>query len=415
MADGLQPTYNSEKQGKQFEDFLIVLIRWRRFIITNTLAITIVAVIFTLFIDNWYTSTASILPPKKKGGLFGDASGFSTSIKDLSKTLGRLGSGTNEAYNYLTVLQSRSASERVIDKFLLRDVYKIKKNKPVEDVIAELQDNVKFNVEEEGNITIKVSDKDPNRAAAMANFYVELLNDIINDLGTTEARSNKEFVEKRYNEISIALKDAEEKLQQFSANNNVISLEEQTKSQMQEASELKAQLSVAQIELTMLKKNYDNDNPLIQRQELLVSELNRRLSGMKYGNEADWNNKNAGLSVPFANLSKISLDYMRLSREYLFQSRLLEYLMPIYEQTKIEEKKDIPICLVLDKAIPPQRKSGPKRSIIALIAFALALFGSISFSLTANSLEDLKNDKDRYTKLQEGIFRPLRKMFFRKS
>ncbi len=415
MADGLQLHNQSEKNGKQFEDFLIVLVKWRRFILTNTLVLTIVAVIITLFMDNWYTSTASILPPRKKGGLFGDVSGFSGSIKDLSKTLGRLGSSSDEALNYLTILQSRSAGEKVIDKFSLRNVYKIPKEKPAENVLGALQDNVKFNVEDEGNITIKVSDKDPNRAAMMANYYVELLNEISNDLGTREAKSNKDFIEKRYQEISVALKDAEEKLQQFNVKNNVVSLEDQTRMQMQEVSDVKAQLSVAQIELTMLKKNYDNDNPMIQRQKLLVDELNRRLSGMKYGNEADWNNKNAGLNVPFANLSKVSLEYLRLNREYYFQNRLLEYLMPIYEQTKIEEKKDVPICLVLDKAVPPQKKSGPKRSIIALITFVLALFGSISFSLIANSLGELKKDGNRYTKLQDGIFSPLRKMFFLRS
>ncbi len=37
----------------------------------------------------------------------------------------------------------------------------------------------------------------------------------------------------------------------------------------------------------------------------------------------------------------------------------------MYEQAKVEEQKDVPVILVLDKAVPPKRKAKPKRLIIS--------------------------------------------------
>ncbi|MDH7605910.1 MAG: Wzz/FepE/Etk N-terminal domain-containing protein, partial [Melioribacter sp.] len=100
---------SQELEQKSFIDFLIVLVKWRKLIILNVVIITLSAVIISLIMPKWYTSTANILPPKNTGGLLGSISGFSSTIKDLSKTLGRLGTTSEEAYNYLAILQSRTS------------------------------------------------------------------------------------------------------------------------------------------------------------------------------------------------------------------------------------------------------------------------------------------------------------------
>ena len=191
-----------KEKTKKFEDLLIVLVKYRRTIFINVLIITIASVIISLLIPNKYTATSSFISPKKKGGVFGDIAGFSSTIKDLSKTLGgRLGTVTDEAYNYLVILQSRTASEQVIKKFNLREVYEIDKDKPYEDVIKELESNVEFNIEDEGNIVISVTDEVPKRAAEMANYYVQILNEMSTELGVTESRNNREFIEKRFFQV----------------------------------------------------------------------------------------------------------------------------------------------------------------------------------------------------------------------
>lgn len=395
-------------EKKSFIDFLIVLVKWRKLILINVVVITLLATLVSLIMPKWYTSTANILPPKTSSGLLSSISSFSSTIKDLSKTLGRLGTTSEEAYNYLAILQSRTSYERVIKKFNLREVYKFDSDDPIEEIIDELENNVKFNVEDEGNITIKVTDKSPVRAAEMANYFVEILNEISIELGKSEARNNREFIEKRYLQVLTDLKNVEDSLKNFSQKYSVYSIEEQTKAAITEAAKVKAQIELQKIEYELLKKNYGNEHPLVLEKKIFIDELQKRLKSMKFG-ESNITSSNLNLYTPFSQLPEVGIEYLRLMREYELQGKLLEFILPIYEQAKVEEKKDIPVCLILDKAVPAEKKSYPKRVIIVLASFLISLFLSIMIAMLLNSYEELQKDTIKYKKISEGILFPLRK------
>jgi len=401
----------SEKQkvskSKTLEDFIIILVKWRKIIFWNTLIITLAAVVISLLIDKWYISTASILPPKKKGGLFGDIAGFSSTIKDLSKTLGRLGATSDEAFNYLAILQSRTASIKVIDKFNLRDVYEIDEDKPIETLIDALKNNVDFNVEDEGTVTINVSDKSPKRAADMANYYVEILNEISIELSTREAKSNRGFIETRYNQVLVDIKDIEDSLKIFSQKFNIYGIEEQTKVAIKSAADLKAQVEAKQIELDVYRLSQDETHPMIIQTKLQVEELQKKLKELQSSDEIT----KSGFFIPFKKIPEVGVKYVRLMRDYEIQTRLMEFILPIYEQAKIEEQKEIPVVLVLDKGMPAERKSAPKRAIIVLAAFLISLLLGISYVLILESFQNLKSEEARYQTFRNGIILPLKHFF----
>lgn len=406
---------NKEKSNK-FEDLLIVLIKYRRIIVINVLIITIAAIVASLLIPNKYTSTASFISPKKKGGLFGDIAGFSSTIKDLSKTLGgRLGTVSDEAYNYLVILQSRTASEMMIKKFNLREVYEIDKDKPFENVINELEDHVDFNIEDEGNIVVTVTDKSSKRAADMANYYVQILNELSIQLSVTESKNNREFIEKRFFQVQNDIVKLEDSLKEFSKNYNVLEMKEQMKAAITVAAELQAKAEVAKIERDLLKLNYGENNPLVEQADLKVSEINKLLSSMKFGEDKNLKSS-LNLFIPFENVPETGIKYVRLMRDYEIQNKLLEFMYPIYEQARIEEQKDIPVVLVVDKAIPAEKKSSPKRTLIVIAAFLLSFFFSSGYVLIKDSYNSLQKDEERYTKIKRGIIEPLKSSFrIRKS
>ena len=400
-----------EEQGKRFEDFLIVLVKWRKIIFWKTLIVTVGVLIFSLTLDNWYTSKASILPPKKKGGLFGDVAGFSTAIKDISKTLGRLGSTSDEAYNYLALLKSRSASELVIKKFDLRNVYEVEDDKPIEDVLKELENNVNFSVEDEGNVSISVQDKSPSRASKMANFYVQILNEMSINLSTQEARNNRIFIEKRYNQLLLDIRAVEDSMKYFSQKYNIYGIEEQTKAAISVAAELKSQIEINQIELDMMKISLEETHPIVIQKQLQVNSMKTKLKEMKFGE----NISATEFFIPFKEIPEVGIKYLRIRRDFEMQTKLMEFLLPIYEQAKIEEQKEIPVVLILDAAVPAEKKSSPKRSLIVVAAFLLSLFFSTSYVLVKNSFSEIKNQPERFQKLREGIIIPLKNTFRSKN
>lgn len=404
---------SNNNNEKTFIDFLIVLVKWRKFLIVNVLFVTILSVGVSFLLDKWYTSTANIIPPKSKGGLLGDIGNFSSTIKDISKTLGRLGSTSTEAYDYLAILQSRTSFEKVINKFELREVYEYDNDDPIEEIIQELEDNVKFQVEDEGNITISVTDKSADRAAKMANYFVSNLNEISIELGKFEAKNNREFIETRYFQVLVDLKNAEDSLKKFSKKFSIYSIADQTKATISAAAELQAQIEVQKVEYILLKQNYGENHPICIDKLLIIAEMEKRLTGMNY---SDINNdKKVKFFTPFAELPEIGTQYIRYKREFELQSKLLEFLLPLYEQAKIEEKKSIPVCVVIDNAVPAQKKSSPKRVFIVVATFLLTSMLSIFFVLTIESFERLKLDQARFEKLNNGIFIPVKRLFFKKN
>ncbi|MBK7630776.1 MAG: hypothetical protein IPJ23_08740 [Ignavibacteriales bacterium] len=401
----------AEVKSKKIEDLLIILVKYRKIIFINVLIITIAAVIISLMIPNRYTATASFISPKKKGGLFGDIAGFSSTIKDLSKTLGgRLGTVSDEAYNYLVILQSRTASEKVIKKFNLREIYEIDNDKPYEDVIKALENNVSFNIEDEGNIVVSVTDELPKRAAEMANFYVQILNEISLELNVTESRNNREFIEKRFLQVQSDIVILEDSLKNFSKKYNVLEMKEQMKAAITVAAEIQAKAEVAKIERDLLKMNFGDDNPLVLQADLKVKEINKRLSSMKFGENENLRSS-LNLFIPFENVPETGILYIRLMRDYEIQNKLLEFIYPIYEQAKIEEQKNLPVVLVVDKAISPEKKSSPKRSLIVFGAFLISFFFSLGYVLIKESYKSIQSDDVRFRKIRAEIIDPLKFTF----
>lgn len=411
MENNTKANKNSMENKNKIEELLIILVKYRKTILTNVFVVSIVAIIISLLIPNKYTAVNSFISPKKKGGLFGDIAGVSSTIKDLSRTLGgRLGTVSDEAYNYLVILQSRTASLKMIKKFDLRNVYEIDEDKPFENVLNELEDNVDFNIEDEGNIVISVTDKIPQRAADMANYYIQILNDISTELSVTEARNNRIFIEKRFLQLEQDIADIEDSLENFSSKYNVLEMEEQIKAAISVAANLKAQIEIARIERDLLIKSYGEDNPLVEKAELKVNEIQKRLKQMKFGEDSSLESS-LNLFIPFKDVPNVGIKYIRLMRDYEIQTKVLEFLYPIYEQAKIEEQKNIPVVVVVDEAISPEKKSSPKRSLIVIGAFLLSFFISLGYVLIKEAYYSIKEDVNRYSRIKTSIVDPLKDSF----
>ena len=62
----------------------------------------------------------------------------------------------------------------------------------------------------------------------------------------------------------------------------------------------------------------------------------------------------------FKDMPNIAMQYLRTYREVEIQQSILEIVMPMYEQAKVEEQKSIPTIMVMDKAVSPELKYSPK-------------------------------------------------------
>jgi tyrosine-protein kinase Etk/Wzc len=349
-------------------DYLAVLLRWRRFIIINVLIVTTLAVITSLLMPKWYKSTASVLPPKEPD-MFGSLGAASSVLRGLSgRGLKGLGQGSS-SYNYFAVLKSRRAMEAVIRRFDLINVYEIS-DTSMEKARRELAGNAAFEMGDDDNITIEVLDKDPQRAADIANYFVELLNDISIELGTQEARNNREFIEKRLEGSKVDLRNAEVAVQQYQEKTKMIIVVDPSTTGMSGIAELYGMKAKKEVELGILKRTVSADNTLVRQAELEIRELDRKLS----------------------TFPGVGMESLRLYRDLLIQQKIIEFLVPLHEQAKVDEQKDVPVLLVLDKAIPAERKVKPQRALIVFLASGLSLLLSLVLAFLLHGLARREGD-----------------------
>lgn len=374
------PTNNEEKKVDLLE-YVFVVMKWRGFILKCVIGVTLVAAILSFLLPLWYKATVSILPPKDTGLLSSlGGLGASGSVGSVLRNIPLVGRGTFGinlgAYNYLAILKSRTAMEAVVQKFDLIRIYEVSENS-MEKAVKELESNTKFEIQNEDYITIDVWDKDRQRSADIANYFVEVLNEVSNRLGTQEARNNRDFIERRVEKGRLDLHAAEEFLKVYQEQSGILISPD--KEGIAPVAELYAMKARKEVEIGILERTVSKDNPVLQQLKIELSEIGKRVS-----------------QIPEAGIGTL-----RLYREVAIQQKILEFLIPIFEQAKVDEHKDIPVILVLDKAVPPEKKDRPKRMLITLISFVSAFFISVFVALLFESIRARKQDPRWSAKLQE--------------
>jgi len=178
---------------------------------------------------------------------------------------------------------------------------------------------------------------------------------------------------------------------------------------------LQATITATEVELGVKEKYFTPAHDEVIQAKNKLTELRKKLAEMQYGGalppkDANGYSKPGALFIPFMEVPQIGLEYARRFRELEVQKTLYQLLIQQYEQTKIQEAKDIPTVQVLDKAIPPLRKVKPKRLTITLLAGISATFIFVAFVFLLERLRMLREeDPEKYQKLV-AVFRFLRKV-----
>lgn len=393
----------TETPSSTIIEFLSIVTKYRKFISRFVLSATLITIVVAFLMPKWYKSTASVFPAEK-ADIFG-LEGISSLAKNLSPAKALLGSNP-EADRYMAILKSATVLNDVIQKFDLVHVYDIT-SYPGEKTVKELLNNTEFTVEQEGNLTITVYDKDPQRAADMANYFVEMLNKTNTELQVQNARGNKEFIEQRYRKNQVDLAAAEDSLRSFQKKYGIIAMPEQTEASIKAAAEITGQLALKEVQMGVLRRTQSSDNPTVTAAQIEIEEFRNKLSQMNgVGANAS---KDLKVFVPFSKIPDLGVEYVRRFREVEIQYKILQFITPLYEQAKVEERRQTPSVIVLDRAGPAERKAKPKIGLWALIA----LVASSLVAILVVFLLELNNRlRHRYALEYGGVLSELRSDWF---
>ena len=364
-------------------DLLIVIAKHKRAIIIFTLSAAMIALIVAFLMPKIYTATTTILLPQQgqsSAASMGALSGMAAASLGIK----------NPSDLYIGMLKSRNVEDALLKRFNLQAVYKTDTQEAARKTI---ESNSVINSGKDGFISIEFSDKDPKRAADIANAYVPELDRLIATLAVTEASQRRLFYEQQLIIVKDNLAKAESELQKLQAKNGIIQVYPQEQEIAQSNAKLRAEIAAKQVQLSSMKVSVTANNPAYIRLQSEIESLKRLQDGADAGDGLD------------PSMSKASLDYIEKFRNVKYYQAIMEMLYKQYELAKIDEAKDYPVIQVLDKATPPEKKSKPKRGLIIILSTLVAFFLALFYAFIKESMGKAAADPERSGKI--ALFRRL--------
>ncbi|MDA3843398.1 MAG: hypothetical protein PF588_03395 [Candidatus Kapabacteria bacterium] len=359
---------------------LVLMLKYKVFMIVSIVIAIGASVGISLQMDNWYTSTVNAVPPKQSGDLLKSALGsMSSALKQFGMT--KLG-GSGEGYEFTVLLFSRSVKDSMIKKYDLATDYDIP-DTAMTLLREEFGSNLDVTYEKDGNYTISIMSKDREKAAVMANDYIEITNGLAVDVFKSEAVFNRKYLERRIGVLDANITVTGDSLQKYSSKYMLFSPEDQAKAVSMAYSEMKAELLKQEMLYEMLVNKLGEKDYLAKSQLKLIAKLKAKIF------ESETTPGFAG-NFTMKNATKISIEYMRLYAELETFTKVKDFLLPMLEDARLDENRNLQSLVVVDPAIPADKKTSPKRSLIVIGSVFGTFVLSVLFILLLQAYKDFK-------------------------
>lgn len=359
----------SDTRGFHLFDYLDFLVKRKELVLVVFFSSFVVAYLLIFFlVEEQYEATAMLIP--RSDDMSSAVTGLLRATKGLPFGLGSKSSARSDIDLYNTVIFSRSMMEDVIRKFGLLQAYRLDTTTAdhMELAVKRLKREVLTKETEESAFQIVVRAGTRQRSADMANYIIRRMNERIIDLNTQRSRDNREFLGHRVEDISATLRAAEDSLRTYQERTGLLDAKTQLQGIITANTTLETELEAKKLQESIMERMYDKESPQVKELRMQIEEYEKRLGALRSQSEP---------GSPLLALRKLPLtavEFLRRYREVEINNLLLEYVLPLYEQAKIEEKKDYPVLQIIDQAVPPAKKSYPPRTVFALIgSFSVTL------------------------------------------
>ena len=349
-AEGIRPVHGEANNEIDLFALLKVLVsRWKLFVL-GSVAAGMLAFGVASLIPPTFTAQTTILPPQQQNS----ASAALSQLGALAGLAGGAAGIKSPADQYIALMQSVTVTDRIIDEFKLMDLYEAKFR---QDARKELASNVRINAgKKDGLITVEVDDHDPARAAAMANAYVVGLRYVTSTLSVTEAQQRRAFFEAQLQQTQDKLTRAQIALQGSGINQGTLKTE--PKSAAEGYARLRAELTSAEVRLQTMQRMLAENSPELLQQQAMLTALRGEIRRLEQKDAPNGQ----------------SDEYITKYREFKYQETLFDLFARQYELARLDESREGALIQVVDIATPPERKSRPKRGLIAITAALATVF-----------------------------------------
>lgn len=391
-----------DDDGMELLDLLLVIAREKKMILRATAAAAVLSTAIAMLLPSVYSAKAVILPPQEDhSGLnpltIGALSAFSSAGSNggLSGVLGL----ENPSDIYIGMLKSRSVADAVAQRFKLQTLYGADS---MAETREELEKKVFVTNGTDGLISVVFEDDDAQRAADIANAYVEELEKLTRRIAITEAAQRRLFIEQQIRLTQEKLVKAEDALKLTQELTGVIDLDNQGKAIIEAVAAIRAQAAAKEVQISTMQSFAASGNPDLIRARQELAGLRAQIGKLEHDNLSG----NGDIMVATGRMPEAGLEYLRKLRDLKNQQAVYEMLVRQYESARVDEARNSVVIQVVDPAIVLDEESGPRRTLIVLLTTVFTLILSVMWALARIGLTRVQQgfaQSPRWLELRESL------------
>lgn len=339
---------DDDEEGIALADILRTLRQHWVLLTLGPIAAGALALGVTFLIPPTFTASTTFLPPQQSQSATASAL---ASLGPLASLAGGAAGGKSSGEQYVALMQSVTVSDRLIEQFKLMEIYDQKFRV---DARKELGNNVRIALgKKDGLISVEVDDHSPQRAADIANRYVDELRRVTGTLAVTEAQQRRAFFEQQLKQSRDRLVQTQQALQASGFNLNALKAE--PKAAAEGYAKMKAEVTGAEVRLQALRGTLTDNSPEVRQQQIALNAMREQLAKVEAATQVSG-----------------GPDYVSRYRDFKYEEALFEVYARQFELARVDESREGALIQVVDPATPPERKSKPKRVYTALAATLVA-------------------------------------------
>ncbi|MGO8797266.1 MAG: GumC family protein [Candidatus Sulfotelmatobacter sp.] len=364
-------------------DLLVLLLEHKRFIARFVLGAFVLAVIVAFVWPPSYEAKVVLLPPAQSPSMGSSMLGQLGNLGALG-SLASLAGGSllkNPTDMYVSLLTSRTVEDGVIQRFELMKEYREKRMVDTRKALERHTTVVPGT--KDGLIRLTVEDRDPKRAAELANGYIEEFRKLSASLAISEAARRRLFFQHEVQQAKEALTAAEDAMTKTEQSTGVLQIDSQARALIESAAILRAQVVAKQVQIEGMRSFAAEDNPnlILAKQELAA--LQAQLDKVA-GSQTDLG---SDINLSKGRVTQAGMEYLRKYRDLKYQETVYELLAKEFEIAKLDEAREGSIIQVVDAPVVPDKRSSPHRLIIIIGSTVLAFFLAIFWLLLRRRFE----------------------------
>ncbi|MEQ9280102.1 MAG: GNVR domain-containing protein [Balneola sp.] len=380
-------------------DLFTIFAKRKKLILTIMLIATIIGFVLAFIWPKSYKSEVSFIVTDGNSVNF-SSGGILSGLANLSVN------GSNVTSDQtLVLIRNKEIQNDVIEKFNLKEVYGI----DVPEALRKKLDN-QIVVEEkrEGglgfntiiSIAISYTDGDPERAFELVKYYYDQVELKVEDLNRKNVEDGYLLLKNRLEQNEEELQIAEDSLVSFQTRYGILEVEEQARAQIEGIAALRTEIVKLEVEIGYVKEVLGENSSKISDLRIRKQEFERKYNQLVNGTGRGTENFDMFQSA--SEMPELFIEYLRRYRDVVVQEEIYKVLYPQFEQQKLNFEEVNSGLRIIDPALYPTYKDGPKRAYIIIAIFMFGFIVSLITVLIQEWKRSVKeNSPEDYERLKE--------------